>query len=93
MRPSAGTSSPAAMSTTSPTTTCSAGMCDSDPSRRTRAVAFIMDLSAFIALSALPSCRIPITAFRIVSKNSRMAVLHCLTSRDTTVVAMRMICM
>ena len=55
MRPSAGTSSPAAISTTSPTTTCSAGITDSDPSRRTRAVAFIIDFRAFMALSALPS--------------------------------------
>ena len=36
-------------------TTCSAGISDSTPSRRTRAVIFIIDLSAFIALSALPS--------------------------------------
>ena len=92
MRPSAGTSSPAAMSTTSPTTTCSAGIWDSDPSRRTRAVAFIIDLRAFMALSALPSWRTPITAFRIVSATSRTAVLHSLTSRDTTAATTRMIC-
>ena len=55
IRPSAGTWSPAATRTTSPTTSCSAGISASAPSRRTRAVAFIIDLSAFIALSALPS--------------------------------------
>ena len=93
IRPSAGTSSPAAMSTTSPTTTCSAGICASDPSRRTRAVAFIIDLSAFMALSALPSCRRPITAFSTVSASSRTAVLHSLISSDTTAAATRMICM
>ena len=59
MRPSAGTWSPAASSTTSPTTSSSAGISASAPSRRTRAVAFIIDLSAFIALSALPSWRRP----------------------------------
>ena len=92
IRPSAGTSSPADSSTTSPTTTCSAGITDSDPSRRTRAVAFIIDLRAFMALSALPSCRIPITAFSSVSSTSRIAVLHSLISKETTAAATRMIC-
>ena len=55
MRPSAGTWSPAAISTTSPATSSSAAISASAPSRRTLAVAFIIDLSAFIALSALPS--------------------------------------
>ncbi len=55
IRPSAGTWSPAEMSTTSPATTASAGIAASTPSRRTRAVAFIIDLRAFMALSALPS--------------------------------------
>jgi len=80
------------MSTTSPTTTCSAGICASAPSRRTRAVAFIIDFRAFMALSALPSCRRPTTAFSTVSNNSKTAVLHSLTSRDTTAAATRMIC-
>jgi hypothetical protein len=53
--PSAATSSPAASSTRSPMTTCSAGIEASTPSRRTRAVRFVSDFSAFIALSALPS--------------------------------------
>ena len=54
-RPSAATSSPAASSTRSPITTCSAGIEDSTPSRRTRAVRFVSDFSAFIALSAFPA--------------------------------------
>ena len=53
--PSAATSSPALSSTRSPITTCSAGICASAPSRRTRAIRFVNDFSAFIALSALPS--------------------------------------
>ena len=93
MRPSAGTSSPAARRTMSPTTTCSAGISDSDPSRRTRAVAFIIDLSAFIALSALPSCRRPTTALSTVSSSSSTAVLHSLIASDTIAAATRMICM
>ena len=93
IRPSAGTSSPAASSTTSPVTTSSAGISDSEPSRRTRAVAFIIDLSAFIALSALPSWRRPTTAFSTVSKTSRIPVLHSLISNDTTAATTRMICM
>lgn len=93
IRPSAGTSSPAAISTTSPATACSAGITDSDPFRRTLAVAFIIDFRAFMALSALPSCRIPTTAFRIVSRTSSTPVLHSLTSSDTSAAAIRMICM
>ena len=93
IRPSAGTSSPAAMSTTSPTTTWSAGICASAPSRRTRAVAFIIDLSAFMALSALPSWRRPITALSTVSASSRTPVLHSLMSSDTIAATIRMICM
>ena len=93
IRPSAGTSSPAAISTTSPTTTWSAGICASAPSRRTRAVAFIIDFRAFMALSALPSCRIPITAFSTVSRISRIPVLHSLMTSDTAAATSRMICM
>ncbi len=64
----------------------------SAPSRRTRAVAFISDFRAFMALPALPSCRRPTTAFSTVSNNSKTAVLYSLTSRDTTAAATRMIC-
>ena len=62
MRPSAGTSSPAAMRTTSPTTTSSDATTASVPSRRTRAVASIICWRAFMALSALPCWRSPPTA-------------------------------
>jgi hypothetical protein len=55
IRPSAATLSPAVISTTSPRTTSSAGIADSVPSRRTRAVSFVNDFRAFIALSALPA--------------------------------------
>ncbi len=93
MRPSAGTWSPAASRTTSPTTSCSAGISAASPSRRTRAVAFSIDLSAFIALSALPSWRSPITAFSTVSTRRRTAVPHSAISSDTAAAASRMICM
>ena len=93
IRPSAGTSSPAASNTTSPTTSCSAGISASAPSRRTRAVASIIDLSAFIALSALPSWRRPVTALIKLSRNSTIAVLHCLISSDTTDAPTKMSCM
>ena len=92
IRPSAGTSSPAEISTTSPVTTSAAGMRDSEPSRRTRAVAFIIDLSAFIALSALPSWRRPTTALSTVSPISTIPVLHSLIDSDTTAATIRMIC-
>jgi len=93
MRPSAGTWSPAESSTTSPTTSCSAGISVSDPSRRTRAVAFNMDFSAFMALSALPCWRNPTTAFRTVRASSRTAVPHSRTTIDTMEAATRMTCM
>ena len=73
IRPSAGTSSPAASSTTSPTTTSSAAISASDPSRRTRAVALTIALSAFIALSALPSWRRPTTALSTVISDQQHA--------------------
>ena len=56
-------------------------------------MAFIIDLSAFIALSALPSWRSPTTAFSTVSTISRTAVLHSAISSETTAAATRMICM
>ena len=74
--PSAATLSPASSMTTSPGTTSSAGISASAPSRRTRAVCFISDLSAFIALSALPSWRRPVTALNTVSAMSTRPVLH-----------------
>jgi hypothetical protein len=66
---------------------------DVDAVRHTRAVAFIIDLSALIALSALPSCRRPTTAFPRVNANSTAAVLHSWISRETTVATDRMIYM
>jgi hypothetical protein len=93
MRPSAGTWSPAARTTTSPTTSSSAGISAVSPSRRTVAVAFISDFSAFIALSALPSWRRPITAFSTVSTSRRTAVPHSAITKDTTAATSRMICM
>ena len=93
IRPSAGTSSPAASRTMSPTTTSSAGMSASDPSRRTRAVALTIAWSAFIALCAFPSWRRPTTALSTVIRISRTPVLHSLIASDTIAAATRMICM
>src|SRR6185312_9638322 len=83
-RPSAGTWSPAASRTTSPTTSWSAGIAASVPSRRTRAVSFIIDRRAFIALSALPSWRRPTTAFRSVIATRITAVLHSVMTSEMT---------
>jgi hypothetical protein len=55
-RPSAGTMSPAAIETTSPGTSCSAGISACSPPRRTRAVTIIFFCSSATAASALPSC-------------------------------------
>ncbi len=93
MRPSAGTWSPAASSTTSPTTSCSAGMCASTPSRRTRAVSFIIDLSAFMALTALPSWRRPMKALSSVMISSRTPVWNCWMASETTAAPTRISCM
>jgi len=56
-------------------------------------VAFIIDLSAFIALSALPFWRSPMTALSTVSSSRSTAVPHSCTTSDTTAAAIRMICM
>lgn len=93
MRQSAGTWSPAVMSTTSPTTTRSAGISASVPSRRTLAVVSSIDLSAFMTLSALPSCCIPITALTTVSTSSSAPVDHWAISSETIAAATRMSCM
>ena len=63
------------------------------PSRRTRAVAFIIDWSAFIALSALPAWRSPTRALKSVITNSTMAVAHCWITSETIAAPTRMICM
>ena len=77
----------------SPGTTCSAGISVSAPPRRTRAVTFIIDLSAFMALSVLPSCRNPMTALTSVSTTSRIAVDHSWIAKETIAAPTRMICM
>ena len=92
-RPSAGTWSPAVSKTMSPTTSSSAGISASAPPRRTRAVSFIIDLSAFIALSALPCWRRPTTAFRSVIATRTTTVFHSLIASETTAAPTRMICM
>jgi hypothetical protein len=93
MRPSAQTSSPAVSRTTSPTTTWSAGMVDSVPSRRTRAVVFSMDCSAFIALSAFPCCRRPPTAFTTVINSTTMPVETSPIAIEATAAPTRISCM
>ena len=93
IRPSAGTSSPAAIRTTSPATSCSAGISASAPSRRTRAVAFIIDWSAFIALSALPAWRSPTSALKSVITINTIAVLHSLMRERRSPRPTRMSCM
>ena len=93
IRPSAGTSSPAASRITSPATRPSAGIFASAPSRRTRAVASIIDLRAFIALSALPCWRSPVKAFTRVITISTIAVLHSLIASETIDAPTRISCM
>ena len=93
IRPSAATLSPAVINTTSPMTTSSTGIADSTPPRRTRAVCFVCDLSAFIALSALPSWRRPTTALSTVSRISTTPVLHSPIANDRIAAISRMICM
>ena len=62
-------------------------------SRRTRAVAFIIDCRAFMALSALPAWRRPTTALNSVITMSAMAVVHCWIASDTTAAPTSMSCM
>ena len=93
IRPSAHTSSPAASSTTSPTTTLSASISISAPSRRTRADALSIDCNAFMALSALPCWRIPPNAFRAVIAKTKIPVASSPISIEATAAATRMICM
>ena len=54
-RPSAGTTSPASIATTSPGTNCSAGICSSRPSRLTLALTIIICCRAATAATAFPS--------------------------------------
>ena len=78
-RPSAGTTSPASISTTSPGTSCSAGSWASSPSRRTRALTIIIFASAATAAAALPSWLRPSTALSSVSSRIMIPVPGCLT--------------
>jgi hypothetical protein len=77
----------------SPTTSSSAGISASAPSRRTRAVAFMSDLSAFIALSAFPCWRRPTTAFMSVIATRTRPVVHSPIANETTAAATRISCM
>ena len=72
--PSAGTMSPASMATTSPGTSCSAGISVSWPSRLTLALTIIIFCRAATAAAAFPSCRRPSTALNTVSTSSKMPV-------------------
>ncbi len=93
IRPSAATLSPAVISTMSPVTTSSSATADSTPPRRTRAVCFVIDFNAFMALSALPSWRRAITAFNTVNSTKTAPVLHSPMMNDNTAATSRMICM
>jgi hypothetical protein len=68
-RPSAGTTSPASSATTSPGTSCSAGISASEPPRRTFALTIIIFCSAETAAAALPSWLRPRTALNSVRKS------------------------
>ena len=93
IRPSAQTSSPADRSTTSPTTTWSAPISVSVPSRRTLADALSIDCSAFMALSALPCWRIPPSAFTAVIARTARPVEISPIRIEATAATTRMICM
>jgi hypothetical protein len=51
-----------------------------------------MDLRAFMALSALPSWRMPTTALNTVKRMSTTAVLHSLIASETMAAPDGMIC-
>src|SRR6478672_2621260 len=68
-RPSAGTTSPASIATTSPGTSCSAGTWTSSPPRRTLALTIIIFWSAATAAAAFPSWLRPRTALNRVRKS------------------------
>ena len=74
IRPSAGTRLPASTRTTSPGTSSSASISIAWPSRRTRAIVFIILASASTLASAFASWRRPITALNTVSPASRTVV-------------------
>ena len=93
-RPSAGTRLPASISTMSPGTSCSASISMAWPSRRTRAMFFIIFSSAARLASALDSPRMPSTALKTVSTTSMIDVRTSrVTTRLMTAAPSRMICM
>ena len=93
IRPSAHTSSPAVSRTTSPTTTWSASIFTSCPSRRRRADVLSIDCKAFMALSALPCWRIPPSALSAVISRTATPVASSPIAIEATAAATRMICM
>ena len=93
-RPSAGTRLPASTSTTSPGTSSSASISIAWPSRRTRAIVFIICASALTLSSAFASWRRPITALKTVSPASTTVVpVSPVTSWLTTAATSRTTCM
>ena len=93
-RPSAGTRFPASISTISPGTSSSASISIACPSRRTRAMFFIIFSSAARLASALDSWFSPRTALNTVKTRSTRVVPHsAVTTRLTTAATRRRICM
>ena len=94
IRPSAGIRLPASTSTTSPGTSSSASISIAWPSRRTRAIVFIICASALTLSSALASWRSPITALKTVRPASTTVVPDSpVTTWLTTAATSRTICM
>ena len=93
-RPSAGTRLPASINTMSPGTIPSASISTAWPSRRTRAMFFIIFSNAARLASALDSWRRPMTALKTVSPRSTRVVFHSpVKSWLMTAAPTRMICM
>ena len=93
-RPSAGTRLPASISTMSPGTSSSDSISMAWPSRRTRAMFFIIFSSAARLASALDSPRRPNTALKTVRTTSMIDVRTSrVTTRLSTAAPSRMICM
>jgi hypothetical protein len=91
-RPSAGTTSPASIDTTSPGTSCSAGISTRVPSRRTFALTIIICCRAATAAAALPSWRRPRTALNRVSASTSRPVPYCPITRLPMPAASSTIC-
>ena len=93
-RPSAGTRLPASISTISPGTSPSASISIAWPSRRTRAMFFIIFSSAARLASALASPCSPNSALKTVRPSSTTVVPHsCVNTWLIKAVATRRICM